>query len=400
MGPLVIGMVGLPARGKTFVASQMSRYLAWQGVRAQIFNVGNRRRALFGAKVPHGFFDPSNPNGMASRREAAQATMDEVLAFFADGGEVALYDATNTTHSRRSWVREVCSQNGIQVAFVELSCDDNDIIERNIRQTKLFSPDYTGVQADEAVADFRRRIDHYSTVYEPLGDGDPAWVRLVDAGRQFILTDPERVIPRRLTDYLANLSAVPRTIWVTRHGQSEFNTSGQLGGDSPLSPAGQRYAHSLGEFFRPRPVSRVWSSTLRRARQTASALGTTHSPRRALDEIDAGVCDGLTYAEIAARRPNEFAARQADKLGYRYPGGESYADVIERLDPMVLDLERTRGPVLLVAHQAIIRSLLGYFLDIPREEIPHVDVPLHTVIALHPHGPGYREERFPLDPRL
>ena len=67
---------------------------------------------------------------------------------------------------------------------------------------------------------------------------------------------------------------------------------------------------------------------------------------------------------------------------------------------MVLDLERTRGPVLLVAHQAIIRSLLGYFLDIPREEIPHVDVPLHTVIALHPHGPGYREERFPLDPRL
>lgn len=396
MGPLVIGMVGLPARGKTFVANQMTRYLAWQGVRARIFNVGDRRRRLFGAKVPHGFFDPSNPSGMASRREAAEDTMRDLLRFFEQGGQVAFYDATNTTRARRDWVRQRCREHGIRTAFVEMRCDDPDIVERNIRQTKLFSPDYSGVHAEEAVADFRRRIAHYEAVYEPMGDDEPGWLRMVDAGRQVVLTDPERVIPRRITNYLANLSVVPRTIWVSRHGESEYNVEGRIGGNSALSERGVAYSRALADFFAERPLTRVWTSTLRRTRQTASALGVVHSPRRNLDEIDAGVCDGLTYAEIAQTRPHEYRARKEDKLRYRYPGGESYTDVLERLDPMVLDLERTREPVLVVAHQAVIRGLLGYFLGVPRAEIPHLSVPLHTVIALQPKGPGFYEERFTL----
>ena len=48
---------------------------------------------------------------------------------------------------------------------------------------------------------------------------------------------------------------------------------------------------------------------------------------RALDEIDAGACEGLTYAEIKAAQPEEYAARMQDKLRYRYPRGESYLDV-------------------------------------------------------------------------
>ena len=54
-----------------------------------------------------------------------------------------------------------------------------------------------------------------------------------------------------------------------------------------------------------------------------------------LDEIYAGVCDGMTYKEIESNYPAEFEARKLDKLGYRYPRGESYLDVIQRLDPIV-----------------------------------------------------------------
>ena len=44
--------------------------------------------------------------------------------------------------------------------------------------------------------------------------------------------------------------------------------------------------------------------------------------RRNLDELYAGVCDGLRYAEIKEKYPEEFARRQEDKLTYRYPRGK------------------------------------------------------------------------------
>ena len=119
---------------------------------------------------------------------------------------------------------------------------------------------------------------------------------------------------------------------------------------------------------------------------------------RALDEISAGVCDGLTYSQVASRYPEEFAARADDKLRYRYPRGESYEDVIDRLDPLIIELERQRNPVLVVAHQAVLRALYGYFVGRSREEVPHLDVSLHTVIELTPKAYGCDERRFVLSP--
>lgn len=66
----------------------------------------------------------------------------------------------------------------------------------------------------------------------------------------------------------------------------------------------------------PVPVS-VWTSTLQRTIQTAAALPFAKLRWKALDEIDAGICDGMTYAEIAEKYPNEFEARKKDKLRYR-----------------------------------------------------------------------------------
>ena len=69
---------------------------------------------------------------------------------------------------------------------------------------------------------------------------------------------------------------------------------------------------------------------------------------RCLDEIYAGVFDGLTYHEIEQRFPAEFSMRAEDKLSYRYPRGESYLDVIQRLDPLIHELERQTDPVVIV----------------------------------------------------
>ena len=66
-----------------------------------------------------------------------------------------------------------------------------------------------------------------------------------------------------------------------------------------------------------------------------------------LDELFAGSCDGLTYGQIEELFPEEFELRQSDKLAYRYPRGESYLDVIARLEPIIIEMERHREPLLI-----------------------------------------------------
>ncbi len=52
--------------------------------------------------------------------------------------------------------------------------------------------------------------------------------------------------------------------------------------------------------------------------------------------------------------------------------------MILRLDPVIIELERTRKPVLVVAHNAVLRALYAYFQGVPRERCPYLPIPLHT----------------------
>lgn len=199
-----------------------------------------------------------------------------------------------------------------------------------------------------------------------------------------------------------------RRIWLTRHGESEYNTMGKIGGNSGLSARGQVYARMLPEILMDRvvplregggqvPVA-VWTSTLARTIITASGLPFPKVQWKALDEIQSGICDGMTYQEIAARLPGEFELRKRDKLRYRYPSGESYMDVIQRLDPVISEVERERDCVCIVAHQAVLRALYGYFMNRPLDEVPSLNIPLHTIMELTPQPDGtMHETRFAVD---
>ncbi|KAJ3354988.1 Fructose-2,6-bisphosphatase [Entophlyctis luteolus] len=149
-----------------------------------------------------------------------------------------------------------------------------------------------------------------------------------------------------------------------------------------------------------KPALTVWTSTLKRTIQTASNLAYPQWQWKALDELDSGVCDGLTYEEIEERYPDDFAARDDDKYNYRYKGGESYADLVRRLEPVILELERHHEhnhPILVVGHQAVLRGLYGYFMGYSHEELPYVKIPLHTVLKLTFKAYGCIEERFKVD---
>jgi len=180
----------------------------------------------------------------------------------------------------------------------------------------------------------------------------------------------------RLVYYLTNLHIKPRSIWLSRHGESEFNLGGQIGGDANLSERGERYAKLLPELVKRSGLPKdapltIWTSTLKRTSQTAKylveELGWEKLQWKALDELDSGVCDGMTvsilyfwvvactpcsnqlpqYQEIAEQYPEDFQARDDDKYNYRYRGGESYRDVVIRLEPIIMELERSENIIII-----------------------------------------------------
>uniref|UniRef100_A0A7N8X0U3 6-phosphofructo-2-kinase/fructose-2,6-bisphosphatase-like n=1 Tax=Mastacembelus armatus TaxID=205130 RepID=A0A7N8X0U3_9TELE len=366
--PTMIVMVGLPARGKTYISKKLTRYLNWIGVTTKVFNVGQYRRDATRSYNSYEFFRPDNIEAMNIRKACALAALKDVCDYFTrDQGQVVVFDATNTMPERRELILGFAKENGYKVFFVESICDDPEIIAENIKQVKLTSPDYTNCDKEEAVADFLKRIDCYKLTYVPLDDnkdGNLSYIKIFNVGSRYLVNHVQDHIQSRIVYYLMNIHVTPRSIYLCRHGESELNLVGRIGGDSGLSFRGAKFASALGSYMRGQSITdlKVWTSHMKRTIQTAEALGVQYEQWKALNEIDAGVCEEMTYEEIQENYPEEFALRDQDKYRYRYPKGESYEDLVQRLEPVIMELERQEN-VLVICHQAVMRCLLAYFLD-------------------------------------
>lgn len=374
----------------------------WLSIRAQTFNVGQYRRTETPTPTAD-FFDTNNKEGEKLRRAAAEAAVNDMMNWFRAGkGTIAILDATNSTKSRRRWIQERCAAENIESLFVESKCDDQNIIMSNIVEVKTTSPDYRGKDPEVAAQDFLNRIRNYEKVYQSIGEDetDLTYVKLINVGKHVIINKIQDYLQSRVVYYIMNLHIKPRSIWLSRHGESKYNLEGKLGGDAGLSDRGESYAKALPELVR-RSVGdgrklTVWTSTLKRTIQTARFLPFEKLEWKALDELDSGVCDGLTYAEVEERYPADFQARDDDKYNYRYLGGESYRDVVIRLEPIIMELERSEN-ILIVTHQAILRCIYAYFQNVAQEMSPWMEVPLHTLIRLTPKAYATQEERLSAD---
>jgi 6-phosphofructo-2-kinase/fructose-2,6-biphosphatase 2 len=250
---ICVVMVGLPARGKSYIAQRAQRYLKWLSVPAATFNVGNYRRE----NAPHpsaDFFDTNNAEGERQRRAAANAAVADMLKWFKSGGVVAILDATNSTKERRKWVLERISSEGIEVIFVESKCDDEELVMANIRDVKATSPDYVGQDPEKAALDFRERIRNYEKVYKSINDDKDedhlTYLKIMNVGKKVFINRIQDYLQSRVVYFLMNLHIRPRSVWLSRHGESMFNLDGRIGGDATLSHRGEEYALKLPELVR------------------------------------------------------------------------------------------------------------------------------------------------------
>jgi broad specificity phosphatase PhoE len=184
-----------------------------------------------------------------------------------------------------------------------------------------------------------------------------------------------------------------KRIYLSRHGESLYNLENRIGGNSNLSNKGEKYSIALSKYINNlNDDIIVLTSELIRTINTAKNIKYNKIQYKELNEINAGICEDLTYDNFKSIYPNEFNKRQKDKLNYRYPEGESYIDLINRLIPIIQIILNEKKIILIVAHQAILRVIYGILTKKTKQEIPFIKIPLHTLIRLEINSKELNEE--------
>lgn len=220
-------------------------------------------------------------------------------------------------------------------------------------------------------------------VYEEVGDisalsekekkdpKDPEntvpFIKMINLNERVVSQNIQGFLNLQILTFLLHLHLQDRPLYLLRHGESEFNVVGRIGGDPSLTENGMKFAKMLHQFFLEEQKKVgcdkfiVNTSTAKRAMETASCLDEASGiygfkpPLKLLDEINAGLCDSMTYQEIEEKYPDVIKNRNKDKMGYRYPKGESYYDLINRIQSYIVELERIKTPIIVISHNAIMR---------------------------------------------
>jgi hypothetical protein len=133
---------------------------------------------------------------------------------------IQIFDATNTSRERREVINDYCTKNYcFRLFFVESVCDDPKVIETNVREVKVSSPDYKNVDSEMAVSDFLERIRLYALQYEPIDDKLDkmlSFIKIYNVGERFLVNRVIGHIQSRVVYFLMNIRVLPRTIYLTR----------------------------------------------------------------------------------------------------------------------------------------------------------------------------------------
>ncbi|KAH0543350.1 hypothetical protein FGG08_002306 [Glutinoglossum americanum] len=361
-------------------------------VKTRVFHLGDYRRATLGPGkdvADDYFFVNASEATVHLRQMILKKCLEDMYHFlYHENGQVAIYDAVNPLCAGRRSLAEHFAAQDIQTLFIESACNDNRIIEENVRNVKISSPDYLGWNADDAVKHYLARIAAKIPHFETMDETDLNYIKAGTSSEE-----------------------------------------GSYKADASLCPEGEEFAKALGDTLighreeerldliarggseeTLKPMT-IWTSTRRRMVETASYLqnrGFKVRQRAQMSQLNPGVCEKMSERAIRREYPDEVARHEADPYHHRYPRAESYHDLAVRLEPIILELERERNDLLIIAHESVLRVLYGYLMACSTSDIPQLKFPRDEIVEIIPASynnqakrikiPGVPEEIIPDSP--
>ncbi|MER7465222.1 bifunctional RNase H/acid phosphatase [Streptomyces sp. NPDC097981] len=197
----------------------------------------------------------------------------------------------------------------------------------------------------------------------------------------------------------------PATFVLLRHGETALTPqkrfSGSGGADPELSPAGRRQAAAVAEALAARgTVQAIVSSPLRRCRETAQAvadrLGLKVTVEEGLREVDFGAWEGLTFAEVRERFPDDLQAWLDSPKAAPTGGGESFTAATRRISATRERLLAAHAgrTVLLVTHVTPVKILVRLALGAPPESLFRMELSAASLSAVAYYADGNASVRL------
>jgi probable phosphoglycerate mutase len=145
--------------------------------------------------------------------------------------------------------------------------------------------------------------------------------------------------------------------------------------DPDLSPEGYAQSQALLEQLKDRPISAIYTSTLKRsfltAQPIASYLGLPIRRQPELNEIAFGILEGKQILDSDEEVKSEWEKFKENRFSYHIPKAENYTDVLNRIRPFAEKiLQNHQGQeILIVGHRVVNQMLIGVLMDYPPEEM-------------------------------
>ncbi|CAJ1989618.1 6-phosphofructo-2-kinase/fructose-2 [Leishmania donovani] len=435
LGSLIVIMVGLPGRGKTYVAEQIRRYFQWNGLTCKIFSHQACRRRVERAMTDRADRgdDVSSPTGATELEfRISKELAHDLTTYICKTSGVAILDGTQTTHARRQYllraIRDTRLINMTRVVFVELVNNNKETIHRNILRAKEMFPN----TPEDFVDRYYEVIKQHEAVYKtlnPLTDCDMPYIRIEDT-QTYSLNMITGWMPSRLAFMLHNLSPTPMNLYLTRAGEYVDLLSDRIGGNSRLTERGRAYSRALFEYFQKEIPSTtaltVMTSCAKRCTQTVHYFAeesikcqSTANPASGqeegkpslrcrvlyfptLDDINHGDCEGQLLSDVLRTMPNTLQSMKADPYYTAWPNGECIHQVFNsRLEPHIHDIQASTTPVLVASHLHLLQGLYSYFVTdgdniVAPQNAFQIDIPFEHVIKIRMVGLNRVAELIPL----